>query len=82
MIKFQLTQLFFVFAFSILIFANAYSIFFNIPYGEALFQAVRIQTLAGSNVLPTSPEHKFLIGIQHILTYLLTTGLIVIQINL
>lgn len=82
MLSFKLTQLFFVMTFCIIIFANAYRQFFNFKTEDALYMALRIQTMSGSDIQPVSAEHKILISFQYILAYLVTSGLIILSINI
>ena len=82
MLSFKLTQLFFVMTFCIIIFGKAYANFFNIQIEEALYMSLRIQTMSGSDINPVSPEHKILMSFQYILAYLVTSGLIILSINI
>ena len=82
MLSFKLTQLFFVMTFCIIIFGNAYSNFFGINIEDALYMSLRIQTMSGSDITPISPEHKILMSFQYILAYLVTSGLIILSINI
>uniref|UniRef100_A0A6C0KRJ5 Potassium channel domain-containing protein n=1 Tax=viral metagenome TaxID=1070528 RepID=A0A6C0KRJ5_9ZZZZ len=82
MLSFKLTQLFFVMTFCIIIFGNAYANFFGIKIEDALYMALRIQTMSGSDIEPISPEHKILMSFQYILAYLVTSGLIILSINI
>jgi hypothetical protein len=68
--------------FCIIIFGNAYSNFFNIKIEDALYMSLRIQTMAGSDIEPVSAEHKILMSFQYVLAYLVTSGLIILSINI
>jgi len=81
MIKFQITSLLITVAFCIFLFADAYATFIKIPYGDAFFSSLRIQTLSGSNVKPLTNEHKILIGLQHTIAYLISSGLIIMTLD-
>jgi hypothetical protein len=81
-VSFKLGQLFIVTAFCILIFARLYTICFDINIPEALYISSRMQTLSGANVVPQNEFQKISVTIQSIVAYLITSGLLVISINL
>lgn len=80
-VSFKLGQLFAVTIFSILIFAKLYTICFDIEMPEAIYISSRMQTLSGANVVPRNEFQKISVTIQSIIAYLLTSGLIVVSVN-
>ena len=81
MISFKLSQLFFVMTFCIIIFGKAYANFFNVKIEDALYTALRIQTMNGGSIIASGMEQKILMSFQYILAYLITSGLIIMSVN-
>lgn len=81
-VSFKLGQLFIVTAFCIIIFAKLYTICYKTSMFEALYISTRMQTLSGANVVPQDEFQKISITLQSIIAYLITSGLIVVSVNL
>jgi len=81
MLTFKLTELFFVTLFCIIVFARAYSTFFDYSISEAIYMSLKIQTIAGSSITTPDTEQKILMSFQYILAYFIVSGILIFSMS-
>ena len=68
-----------------LVLAFVFSVLYNrvsdIPYGEALYKSVSIQTIGGDKVPAKNTTEKILTSTQHLMAFMILSGLVVVSID-
>lgn len=78
----KLGQLFTVTIFFIAVFAKVYHKIFKWSYEDALYNSIHIQTLTGGGIKSDTSLENFVISAQTIISYLVTSGLIIVSLNI
>ena len=81
MLSFKLTELFFVTLFCIIVFARAYSTFFDFSTAQSLYMSLKIQTIAGGDIQTPNVEQKILMSFQYILAYFIVSGILIFSMS-
>ena len=78
----KIGQLFIVTLFFVGIFAKVYYNIFKRSFKDAVNNSIRVQTLTGGSIVVDSDMENFVISAQTVLAYLITSGLIIVSINI
>ena len=80
-VSFKLGQLFMITFFCITIFAKIYNEISDLSLSEAVYVSLRVQCLSGSSILPSDRLEKIIISTQSLITYLITSGLVIFSLT-
>ena len=78
----KIGQLFITTIFFIAIFAKVYYKVFKWSFKDSLYNSIHIQTLTGGTIQATTDLENFVISAQTIMAYLMTSGLIIVSLNI
>jgi len=63
-------------------FSILYHLLSDVPMGDALYKSVSIQTIGGDKMPAKNTTEKVIISIQHLLAFMVFSGLVIISIKI